>query len=437
MIKLHTLFNEALENDNEETLSDDTNTIANRKKWVKKITAQEIEKFIKSFDEKKAKKIRDEIAFEIKEAEKDNLATAIATAKSKEEKTGEKTKEKDLLVWPVDVEEISLEVLKRYADDKPDANKILTGLEAKLLTIIYAFTQRGVPELKARMFIHELRDIPNGYNLLFSIYDYIESFPTNNIKDLVGQDMSYDKLIEILNKVSKNTLLKSEFNELLDIDRGRTFLTLLFSDITYASGHVNYVTVGNENLVIRNDHARLLVSNDQSGPLFVKTIIDGFNELKAKYKLDILIPSIENEYNISPKNKSWLVDKLGWELVDRYKVSREEVILVIKNAFTKLYPSQKNFSYLEKFVLPQIAAGKTFNYYRFIETYFDFALREYVLANEVTYIMFLNNKLEKFYILDSRNKEALNNMKNKVNLTIPKYDKAALLLGWNFGCALK
>lgn len=332
-----------------------------------------------------------------------------------------------------------------------------------LLRIIAHLTEKGMSDFKAKQFIREILNT-GGHRLLAAIYTYIDYSPKINITDYASKSLTIDDLLNILTAGVRNAkiefekafldqsgteempnidatapITKHELTQLLDIDRGKSIITVLFNDVTHRAEHSNDLTVqGNKTLVIKNKLSPLRINDEQNGPAVSIALIEGFKALDAKYNLnmDLSISRKLDDYTI---RKNWYLNTLAAQFIER-KVPRAEVIKMIVEAFKKLHNTGINTVTLESIMNTFIAVrpGHKFNYDDFIDRYFTFSLIEYYKANKIDYILFYNHEIEKLYIMDcSKFQDDVINMYYKLRIRVPMFNEKTLPTSWTFNIELK
>lgn len=462
----------------ESVINELDSSIQKRVNWSSRLSDKSEELYAKKTEETLAKKIEAEIAERIKQEQKDN----IEKAKLQSDETG-------IAVEPeeVNIEEIRKEVELKYKKSTLNKSPTAGDFHTKILKIISAYTSTGMSEAKAKNVIKDILSMAGGYSLLTSLFAYLEYAPDNSIKDYIGKDLSFD---DILNEVNKNIFIakekfkaeleeytgdnefvgylnksdnledifgiefdnknestnllikesvgkapinKGELKDLFELDRGKTLTTILFSDVKYVTGHTNDLVVDDKKFTIKNIKAPLLIGNTNGGTACQKELIKGFKELNIKHNLSISIPEKDGIFTL---NKYWIVDTIAKEFINK-GVPKTEVIAVVFEAFKKMHTTGLKLRSLELTLNTFIGNKLPFDYKGFIERYFIFALQEYAEFNKLSYIMFKNNDAEKIYILDCTDVKAIIAIFPKLELITPKFNSTALASSQTFNITLK
>jgi hypothetical protein len=328
-----------------------------------------------------------------------------------------------------------------------------------LLRVINILMDKGASETNAKTYIRTLLDI-GGHHIVESIYTYIQYSPRIKISDYIGKTIPIDKLLNIVNGAidkakfefykSSNPdadpkdvipayahdlpITKSELLRLLEIDKGKHIISILFNDVSYNQKHGNILNMDNgKSLIIKTNTSTLLYSSEQNGQACAIALIDGFKKLNEKYNLNIEIYDNLEYYNIK---KEWLVNTIAMKFIEN-KVSKAEVISVITNAFKKLHIS--NDDRYEKIFNTYIAGikGYAFDYESFIYHYFIYSFTEYCKVQNAAYMLFYNKNLENMYILDCTNINNIIAFYNKIKLVNPSFAKKANTTAQVFNLKLK
>ncbi len=194
---------------------------------------------------------------------------------------------------------------QKNKNDKDDMFTV--GYNNILLRVLSHLINKGMSDFKAKEFIREILNT-GGHRLLAAIYTYIEYSPKINITDYASKPLTIDMLLNILTVAVHNAktefekaftvsdetverpnidivtpITKLELKHLLDIDRGKSIITVLFNDVIHIAGNTNDLAIlGDKTIVIKNNMSPLKVNKDQNGPAVAIAIIEGFKALNDK-----------------------------------------------------------------------------------------------------------------------------------------------------------
>lgn len=433
------------------------NAISNRKKWVSKIANEYAEKLSKQHTENIDKKIATEIQKEYTNQFNDEKKRVASI----EKETG---KVEEPIV--PDRNEIAREIILKYSKHR-ESNDAST-INYKLMKLISVFTEKGMVEEKARKLCKSIFSIASNMSLIDTLYMYVEYSTRMKLSEYIGKMTTFDSLLKDINEIIyttsetvKNKLnedpfffenidgdygdalakeinkeknidknkkiptsfIKEELSQLMDIEDGAPFITLIFSDVKWKAGYTNELYINGKIISIKNRNAPLIVNTDQDAIACLNSLIVGFNKFNEKYDLKINVSTKASDWNILQSYR-WLGDIMA-EKFTASCVPRNDVINMITESFYHIH----NTSYAKDnlFKLFNVYVGnKTFNPVRFIEQYFFFAMKEYINTNNISHIMFKNDKLGKFYIVDCGDFKEVYALNDKLTLRPPKFDSPIL-----------